>query len=47
VVSNPPHWRSAEDAYVRDKRMWDPDLRIHEKFLPRASGLYLTPAAPS
>ena len=32
VVSNPPHWRSGEDAYVRDKRMWDPELRIHEKF---------------
>jgi methylase of polypeptide subunit release factors len=32
VVSNPPHWRSGEDAYVRDKRMWDPDLRIHDKF---------------
>jgi methylase of polypeptide subunit release factors len=32
VVSNPPHWRSGEDAYVRDMRMWDPDLRIHQKF---------------
>ena len=32
VVSNPPHWRSGEDAYVRDMRMWDPDLRIHDKF---------------
>jgi len=43
VVSNPPHWRSGEDAYVRDKRMWDPDLRIHEKFY-RGIRPYLTPA---
>lgn len=40
VVSNPPHWRSGEDAYVRDMRMWDPGLRIHEKFY-RSIGPYL------
>ena len=42
VVSNPPHWRSGEDAYVRDKRMWDPDLRIHDKFY-RSIRPYLKP----
>ena len=42
VVSNPPHWRSGEDAYVRDRRMWDPDLRIHEKFYGSICG-YLKP----
>jgi methylase of polypeptide subunit release factors len=42
VVSNPPHWRSGEDAYVRDMRMWDPDLRIHEKFY-RSIRPYLKP----
>jgi len=42
VVSNPPHWRSGEDAYVRDMRMWDPDLRIHEKFY-RGIRPYLKP----
>lgn len=42
VVSNPPHWRSGEDAYVRDMRMWDPGLRIHEKFY-RSIGPHLRP----
>lgn len=42
VVSNPPHWRSGEDAYVRDKRMWDPDLRIHDRFY-RGIRPYLKP----
>jgi methylase of polypeptide subunit release factors len=42
VVSNPPHWRSGEDAYVRDMRMWDPDLRIHDKFY-RSIRPYLKP----
>jgi methylase of polypeptide subunit release factors len=42
VVSNPPDWRSGEDAYVRDKRMWDPDLRIHHKFY-RSIRPYLKP----
>jgi methylase of polypeptide subunit release factors len=42
VVSNPPHWRSGEDAYVRDRRMWDPDLRIHDKFY-RSIRPYLKP----
>jgi methylase of polypeptide subunit release factors len=42
VVSNPPHWRSGEDAYLRDKRMWDPGLRIHDKFY-RSIRPYLKP----
>lgn len=42
VVSNPPHWRSGEDSYVRDMRMWDPDLRIHDKFY-RSIRSYLKP----
>ena len=32
IVGNPPHWPSDEAKYAGDRRMWDPDLRIHRKF---------------